>query len=120
MEHREIRYDVEDGVSRVTLHRPDRMNAFTARMCGELIDAFDRADEDDGVRAVIVTGAGKAFCAGADLGSGGETFDYTETRDGRGTGSIRVRTSRKEESRKVESGGKRPLREIRWRSSTST
>jgi enoyl-CoA hydratase/carnithine racemase len=72
----EIRYDVEDGVCTVTLHRPDRLNAVTTTMLRELVEAWDRADADDAVRAVIVTGAGRAFCAGADLGSGGSTFDY--------------------------------------------
>jgi len=69
-------YSVEDGVATVTLNRPDRMNAFTPRMRDELISVFDETDADDSVRAVIVTGAGRAFCAGADLSSGGATFDY--------------------------------------------
>src|SRR3989454_11768395 len=72
----EIRYEVADGVCTVTLNRPDRLNAVTATMLGELGEAWDRADADDAVRAVIVTGAGRAFCAGADLGAGGATFDY--------------------------------------------
>ncbi|MBN8509330.1 MAG: crotonase/enoyl-CoA hydratase family protein [Burkholderiales bacterium] len=71
-----IRCDVADGVATITLNRPDKLNAFTARMRDELIAAFDAADADDAVRAVIVTGAGRAFCAGADLSSGGQTFDY--------------------------------------------
>jgi enoyl-CoA hydratase/carnithine racemase len=71
----DIRYDVEDHVLTITLHRPDRLNAFTGTMARELIEAFDRADADDDVRAIIVTGAGRGFCAGADLGAGGETFD---------------------------------------------
>ena len=76
MTFREIRYDVEDGVCTVTLNRPDRLNAVTTTMLGELGEAWDRADADDAVRAVIVTGAGRAFCAGADLGAGAGTFDY--------------------------------------------
>src|SRR5207244_9382640 len=72
----EIRYDVEDGVCTVTLNRPDRLNAVTSTMLRELGEAWDRADADDAVRAVIVTGAGRAFCAGADLGAGGVTFVY--------------------------------------------
>lgn len=64
-----------DGVAEITLNRPDRMNAFTWRMGRELNDALVRFDADDDVRAIIVTGAGKAFCAGADLGRGGKTFD---------------------------------------------
>jgi enoyl-CoA hydratase/carnithine racemase len=69
-----IRYDVAERIATITLHRPDKMNAFTTRMGNELIEAFDRADADDEVRAVIVTGAGRAFCAGADLGGGGDTW----------------------------------------------
>src|SRR5262249_24779833 len=59
----------------ITLNRPEKLNAFTGTMLAEMIDAFDRADADDAVRAIIVTGAGRAFCAGADLSSGGATFD---------------------------------------------
>jgi enoyl-CoA hydratase/carnithine racemase len=67
---------VQDGVLTITLNRPDRLNAWTATMAGELMSAFDRADADDDVRAVVVTGAGRAFCAGADLERAGETFDW--------------------------------------------
>lgn len=70
-----IRYDVEGPVLTITLDRPDKLNAFTPRMHRELLDAFDKADADDAVRTVIVTGAGRAFCAGADLSSGSGTFD---------------------------------------------
>src|SRR5436305_1965396 len=59
----------------ITLNRPDRLNAWTAKMAEELIEAFDRSDDDDDVRAVIMTGAGRGYCAGADLEGGGETFD---------------------------------------------
>ena len=76
MDFSEIRYDVADGVLTITLNRPDRLNAFTPTMMSELIAAFDAADEDDDVRAVIVTGEGRGFCAGADLERGGETFDW--------------------------------------------
>src|SRR4051794_41493853 len=76
MDFETIAYEVADRVLTITLNRPDRLNAFTARMGAELIEAFDRADADDDVRAVIVTGAGRAFCAGADLGGGGDTFDW--------------------------------------------
>ena len=69
-------YGVEEGIATITLHRPDKLNAFTPLMRDELIAAFDETDADDAVRAVIVTGAGRAFCAGADLSSGGQTFDY--------------------------------------------
>ena len=81
MEYEEIRYEAADGVLLITLDRPDRLNAFTGTMGRELIAAFDRADADDDVRAVIVTGAGRGFCAGADLGGGGQTFDSGEFRD---------------------------------------
>ena len=74
MNFEQIRYDVADRIATVTLHRPDRLNAFTHRMTAELIAAFDRADADDDVKVVIVTGAGRAFCAGADLEGGGETW----------------------------------------------
>jgi len=78
----EIRYDVEDGVCTVTLNRPDRLNAVTSTTISELGEAWERADADDQVRAVIVTGAGRAFCAGADLGAGGSTFDYSRASAG--------------------------------------
>ncbi len=74
MEHSQIRYDVSEQVATITLQRPDQLNAFTNTMMRELIDAFDRVDADDDVRAVIVTGAGRGFCAGADLSGGGDTF----------------------------------------------
>jgi enoyl-CoA hydratase/carnithine racemase len=73
-----ILIDITDGILTITLNRPDRMNAFTPIMMAEMCAAFDMADADDAVRAVIVTGAGKAFCAGADLGAGGATFDYAK------------------------------------------
>jgi enoyl-CoA hydratase/carnithine racemase len=71
----EIEYSVADGVATVVLDRPSRMNAFTGRMCDELVAACDAVDADDAVRALVVTGRGRAFCAGADLGGGGGTFD---------------------------------------------
>ncbi len=76
MDFEQITTDLTERVLTITLNRPERLNAWTARMGSELIEAFDRADADDEVRAVIVTGAGRGFCAGADLASGGETFDY--------------------------------------------
>ncbi|MEO8804817.1 MAG: crotonase/enoyl-CoA hydratase family protein [Burkholderiaceae bacterium] len=69
-------YSVDDGIATLTLNRPEKMNAFTAQMRDDLVAAFDLTDADDAVRVVIVTGAGRAFCAGADLSSGGKTFDY--------------------------------------------
>ncbi|MGB3867398.1 MAG: crotonase/enoyl-CoA hydratase family protein [Xanthobacteraceae bacterium] len=75
MAYETIKYDVADQILTITLNRPDKLNAFTLTMMDELIDAFDKADADDNVRAIIVTGAGRGFCAGADLSSGGDTFD---------------------------------------------
>ncbi len=72
---------LEGSVLTVTLNRPDKLNAFDRAMMEGLIQAFDRADADDDVRAVIVTGAGRAFCAGADLSQGGKTFDYAARGD---------------------------------------
>ncbi len=65
---------LDDGVLTVTLNRPDRLNAYTAKMGEELDDAFVMADEDDAVRVVIVTGAGRGFCAGADMSAGSDSF----------------------------------------------
>ena len=97
MDFEQIRYEVEDQVLTITLNRPDRLNAWTRTMQHELLDAFDRADEDDGVRAIVVTGAGRAYCAGADLESGGDTFSSREhfgdedvPRDGGGTVTLRI------------------------------
>jgi enoyl-CoA hydratase/carnithine racemase len=82
MSFEEIRYEVADHVLTITLDRPDRLNAFTPTMGRELIEAFDRADADDAVRAIIVTGEGRGFCAGADLGGGGSTFDWRDRQEG--------------------------------------
>jgi enoyl-CoA hydratase/carnithine racemase len=71
-----ITYAVDAGIATITLNRPDKLNAFNRAMMTELIAAFDAVDKDDAVRAVIVTGAGRGFCAGADLSAGKETFDY--------------------------------------------
>jgi enoyl-CoA hydratase/carnithine racemase len=91
----EILYDVTDHIATITLHRPDKLNAFTGTMMHELIEAFDEVDADDDVRAVIMTGSGRAFCAGADLSAGGETFAAKENagrvrRDGGGMVSLRI------------------------------
>jgi len=103
MEPEEIRQEVTDRVLTITLQRPDKLNAFTRRMRDELINAFARADADDEVRVVIVTGAGRAFCAGADLSAGPATFDYAKRddagqedhRDGGGRVSLRIFESKK-------------------------
>jgi enoyl-CoA hydratase/carnithine racemase len=103
MTYADITYEVADRVLTLTLNRPDKLNAFTTAMRDELLDAFARADADDGVRAVIVTGAGRAFCAGADLSAGRDTFDYAKNpaagledhRDGGGRVSLRIFESTK-------------------------
>jgi len=105
VEFTQIAYEVNDGVATITLDRPDALNAFTHRMQVELVGAFDLVDADDAVRAVIVTGRGRGFCAGADLSAGGSTFDATTSaeapdataaaatevpRDGGGMVSLRI------------------------------
>jgi len=104
-----LAYDLTDGVATITLNRPDKLNAFNTQMMKDLIAAFDVTDADDAVKAVIVTGAGRGFCAGADLSSGGETFDYEKRggealaarqqngvqRDGGGLVSLRIYESLK-------------------------
>ncbi|HKM99217.1 MAG TPA: crotonase/enoyl-CoA hydratase family protein [Candidatus Binataceae bacterium] len=81
MAYQTILYDVADNILTITLNRPERLNAFTGEMMNEMIDAFDKADADDNVRAIIVTGAGRGFCAGADLSAGARTFDPQERQD---------------------------------------
>jgi len=102
----DISFAVDGAVATITLDRPDRLNAFTGRMMQEMISAFDEIDADDRIRAVVVTGAGRGFCAGADLGSGGATFDADaqyeggappemEQRDGGGLLTLRIFQSTK-------------------------
>lgn len=85
-------YNVDEGIATVTLNRPEKMNAFTAQMRDDLVAVFDATDANDDVRAVIVTGSGRAFCAGADLSTGGKTFDYKaraeEARDKNKVGDV--------------------------------
>ena len=71
-----LRYEIEDQVLLLTMNRPERLNAFNSQMQREFLEALDHADTDDEIRAVIVTGEGRGFCAGADLSKGAETFDY--------------------------------------------
>ena len=80
MAYETIKYEVAEQILTITLNRPDKLNAFNAQMQAELIAAFDAADKDDDVRAIIVTGAGRGFCAGADLSSGADTFDRDASR----------------------------------------
>lgn len=74
MEYQDIRFDIEERVAVITLHRPEHLNAFSGRMGIELGDAYRVCDSDDSIRAVVLTGAGRAFCAGADLSAGADTF----------------------------------------------
>ena len=77
----QVRFEVADGIAQIVLDRPDKLNAFTPTMAREITAAFDRTDADDGVRVVILTGAGRAFCAGADMsGRGRSTFANTPER----------------------------------------
>ena len=107
MSYSQIKLDIADGIATVTLHRPDKMNAFTRTMMAEFIDAIDTTDADDSVRAVVVTGHGdRAFCAGADLtpDDGGHVFsdpnpvdDLSDerVRDGGGRLTLRLFDSKK-------------------------
>jgi enoyl-CoA hydratase/carnithine racemase len=81
MKYELIETRTDNRVLTLTLNRPEKMNAFSADMMRELVDVFDKVNRDDEVRAVIVTGAGKAFCAGADLSAGAKTFDYEQRTD---------------------------------------
>jgi len=104
MSYEHIKYEISENILTLTLNRPDKLNAFTHTMRDELIDAFDHADEDDNVRAIIITGEGRAFCAGADLGEGKNTFNYEALglaeedaihRDGGGRVTLRMFQSKK-------------------------
>lgn len=100
MHFEQIKYEVADRILTITLNRPDRLNAYTEVMRQELVDAIGYAEADDNIRAIIVTGAGRAFCAGMDLGDRGATFDYTsvtqeEHRDGGGILALRIYRSTK-------------------------
>jgi enoyl-CoA hydratase/carnithine racemase len=102
MDFEQITTEVANRVLTITLNRPERLNAWTATMGRELIAAFDRADADDEVGAIIVTGAGRGYCAGADLAGGGETFDWRQRehtssvpRDNGGQFTLRVFASTK-------------------------
>ena len=98
-QYTEIQYEVSDHIATITLYRPDKLNASTGTMMNEIIDAFDRTDKDDDVHAVIITGAGRGYCAGADLSAGAATFakggsDVTDSsglvRDGGGLLTLRI------------------------------
>lgn len=104
MTYSQLTYDLSENIATITLNRPDQLNSFTNVMLRELLEVFDVTDADDNVRAVIITGAGRAFCAGADLSSGAETFSYGRLssasqpnfrRDGGGLVSLRMFNSKK-------------------------
>ncbi len=104
MTYSQILYVVNDNIATITLNRPDQLNSFTVVMLRELLEVFDRTDADDDVRAIIITGAGRAFCAGADLSAGADTFNYGKLtggsqsklrRDGGGLVSLRMFNSMK-------------------------
>jgi enoyl-CoA hydratase/carnithine racemase len=78
MTYKTLRYEVADHILTLTLNRPEQLNSFTVEMANELIDAFNRASDDDEVRAIVVTGAGRAFCAGMDLSAAGNVFGLDE------------------------------------------
>ena len=88
MSYSTILYDVDKSILTITLNRPDILNAFNTSMLSEIIDALDRADADDRIRCIIFTGAGRAFCAGADLSAGGKTFN-ADARDDKADGPHR-------------------------------
>src|SRR5437868_13344584 len=100
MDYEQIRYETKDGILTITLNRPDKLNAFTGKMLSELLDAMDRSERDDDVRAVVFTGAGRGFCAGADLSGGANSFNAENRvsadagldghRDGGGPFTLRV------------------------------
>ena len=103
MAYTQINYDIQDSILTLTMNRPDKLNAFTQVMLEEMLDALDRADADDDVRVIIVTGAGRGFCAGADLSAGADAFDTDKRpnkkngphRDGGGLLSLRLYDCRK-------------------------
>lgn len=93
MEFATLRYEVSDNIAIVTLSRPQRLNAFTLEMGREIVSALDAAEDDDAVRAVIVTGDGRAFCAGMDLSVNGNVFGLDETVDPMGQDAAKIRDS---------------------------
>ncbi len=98
MEYKQIKCEIAESIMTVTLNKPERLNAINRIMMNEVMDALEKADADDGVRVVIVTGAGRAFCSGADLSEGAKTWDYQSKglgtldthRDGGGIFALRV------------------------------
>lgn len=98
-EYETVKLSIADNIATLTLSRPDRMNAFTEQMVRDMVAAFDETDANDDVRVVVVTGEGRAFCAGADLGAGSATFDYEKRLAARGS------TEKFDPSRSRDGGG---------------
>jgi len=95
VQYEQIKYETAERILTITLNRPDHLNAYTEFMRDEIIDALDRAEADDNIRVIIVTGQGRAFCAGMDLGERGDSFNYQdvsqdEHRDGGGILALRI------------------------------
>ena len=108
--YRTLRYDVADAVATVTLDRPEQLNAFTLRMCLELLDVLDVVDADPRVRVLVVTGAGRAFCAGADLSAGADTFDPSALPGAASARGAAAGAPRRELDRRRDTGGVVALR----------
>ncbi|MFL5997421.1 MAG: enoyl-CoA hydratase-related protein, partial [Streptomyces sp.] len=98
-EYETVRAEVADRILTVTLNRPEKLNAFSPRMMADLLDVLDAADADDEIRVIVVTGAGRGFCAGADVSSGGSSFDHRKAgawhRDTGGRVALRIFSSTK-------------------------
>ena len=90
MNYEAILYEIEDNILTITLNRPEKLNAFNFNMQSDLIDAIDKANNDDEVKAIIVTGAGRGYCAGADLSAGKDTFNMDKRSDRKGQFQIMV------------------------------
>jgi len=108
--YRTLRYDVADAVATVTLDRPEQLNAFTLRMCLELLDVLDVVDADPRVRVLVVTGSGRAFCAGADLSAGADTFDPSALPGAASARGAAAGAPRRELDRRRDTGGVVALR----------
>ena len=112
MGYDDILYRVENGVAVITLNRPDKLNAWRAQMDQDVRAAMRAATDDAGVRLIVLTGAGRGFCAGADLGAGGETFDYRARMQAAGADAAGLRADAAEQESDVprDNGGQFTLR----------
>jgi enoyl-CoA hydratase/carnithine racemase len=104
--YEQIATHIDSGILTLTLNRPEKLNAFTAKMMNEMIDVFTKVNTDDEVGAVIVTGAGRAFCAGADLSGGASTFDATTNPDRKARDAGPVETVNWSDERVRDGGGR--------------